>query len=75
MSISVAILLVSSISLSRLNTKLKVITLFVLLCHVDFSIPSYRKFSWQHAINWNVSQKGYAGMLERGIKVHFIEWL
>lgn len=25
-----------------------------------------RKFLWQHAINWNASQKDYAGMLNSG---------
>lgn len=29
-------------------------------------VISCRRFLWQHAINWNASQKDYAGMLNSG---------
>lgn len=32
----------------------------------DCDVMSFRKFLWQHAINWNASQKDYAGMLNSG---------
>lgn len=43
--------------------------LFFYTMFLNLFILCYRKFSWQHAINWNVSQKGCAGMLERELKV------